>query len=146
MMETEMRNTGLTVGAILVAAGIGLTGLGAGGAFAASGNPQKALAGGLGGTSCGHFMRLSKTGQDRLVRRLVRSAPAGTLATIPPSANGGGAEPRSSNEGTKNNTVVSTAPLRASDLVAACQAATGASTIRSAYEKFALGGSAASSQ
>jgi hypothetical protein len=138
----------MTAGILVMAAGLGLAGLGTGGALAANANPQVALASGAGGTTCGHFMRLSKSGQDRLVRRLVRAAPAGTLATIPPSASGNSTAgtPETTSQGDKTATAASTAPLRASDLTAACQAATRATTLRDAYTKFALGGSASSSQ
>jgi hypothetical protein len=132
-------------GVVLVATALGLSGLGAGSAFAASANPMKALSTSRGGTTCGHFLSLSKSGQDHLVRRLVRAAPGGTLATIPPSSNGNSSGSGVS-EGTKNATVESMAPLKASDIVAACQAATSASTLRDAYQKFATGGSASNSQ
>jgi hypothetical protein len=145
-MEIDMRNSGLTVGAILVAAGIGLTGLGAGGALAASVNPQKALSSGLGGTSCGYFMSLGKAGQDHLVSYLIRNAPGGTLATIPPATSGNGASASGATMGTKAPAASNTGPLRASTLVAACQAATDSSTLRSAYQKFAMGSNASSSQ
>jgi hypothetical protein len=147
LLETEMRSAGLMAGALLVAASLGAAGLGTGSAFAASSNPQMALSTRLGGTTCGHFMRLSKSGRNSLVHRLVRAAPARTLATIPPASNGGGKmASTSSSTGTNNATARSMAPLKASDIAAACQAATGASTIRAAYAKFALGGSATSGQ
>jgi hypothetical protein len=39
-----------------------------------------------------------------------------------------------------------TGPLQASTLVAACQAASSTSSLRSAYQKFAMGSTASSSQ
>jgi hypothetical protein len=147
-METEMHSTGRTIATLLATAVIGLGGLGVGGAVAANSNPQMALSSGMGGTSCGYFMSLGKTGQDHLVSYLVENAPGETLATIPPSTTGGGASAMTS--GSSMGTIAPTdrnmGPLRASTLVAACQAATSTSTLRSAYQKFAMGGTASSSQ
>jgi hypothetical protein len=145
-MEIDMHNSGLTAGAILVAASIGLTGLGAGGAFAASVNPQKALSSGLGGTSCGYFMSLGKAGQNHLVSYLVHNAPGGTLATIPPATSGSGASAMTSGSSMGTKSTGNTGPLRASTLVAACQAASDTTTLRSAYQKFAMGSNALPSQ
>lgn len=139
-----MRSTGRTIRTLLATAVIGLGGLGIGGAVAASTNPQKALSSGLGGASCGYFMSLGKAGQDHLVKYLVREAPGGTLATIPPATSGGGASAMTSGSsmGTKAATTRNTGPLQASTLVAACQAASTATTLRSAYQKFAMGSTA----
>lgn len=143
-----MRSTGRTIGTLLATAIIGLGGLGVGGAVAESTNPQKALSSGLGGTSCGYFMSLDKAGQDNLVSFLIREAPGDTLATIPPSTSGGGESAMSS--GSSMGTIApndrNTGPLQASTLVAACQAANDTTTLRSAYQKFAMGSTATTSQ
>jgi hypothetical protein len=103
-------------------------------ALAANTNPSLALSTRLGERSCASFVHLSKSHQESLVRRMIGAAPATSISASKSAASGGDSAGQTSSGQTP-----AAGRLAPSDIVAACQAATGATTIRDAYAKFSTG-------
>ena len=97
-------------------------------ALAVDSAPTKALSTRLGSASCASFTHMSKSRQERLVHRMTVAAPKGSLVVT-----------ASDSSDQSNGQTPAAGPLQASDIVAACQAATPKVAIRDAYAKFSTG-------
>lgn len=104
--------------------------LGSGSAFAA-GAPASAdsLSGSVGAMTCGQFQGLSADARKDIVQQIGASAPNSAL-----TSNSGAA---SSN--TNSSVAVAGSPLTGGQLIAACQAATPATSLIDAYSHFNSG-------
>lgn len=104
-------------------------------AMAQNYNPRTALSSRLGATSCSQFSGLSRTARADIVRRMVRSAPPQSLAGLTVSRNfkKSGDQPVGD---IGNGATVPGTPLTAGELIAACQAVPGHTTLRDAYSHF----------
>lgn len=81
-----------------------------------------------GAMTCSHFLGLGPGGREDLLRAMTRAAPPASLSTPVPNI-----DPEESSVQVQLQQQMTAPPLDVGQLVAACQAAPGTSTLREAY-------------
>ena len=128
-----MRNRALTGSAML-----GFLVLGAGAVLGQNYNAADAVSLSRYGTmSCAQFTHLGQSAQDNIVRKMARAAPPMSLSTpMPPKIDPDTGEVPSASG---SPSAVPGTPLTAGQLIAACQAVSPRSSLRSAFARFNSG-------